>query len=37
VRSTFVLDKKLRVRYALYGINPKGHVLEVLNLVKSLD
>lgn len=37
VRSTFVLDKKLRVRYALYGVQPRGHVLEVLNLVKSLD
>lgn len=37
VRSTFVIDKKLRVRYALYKVNPRGHVLEVLNLVRSLD
>lgn len=36
VRSTFVLDKELRVRYALYDVHPKGHVLEVLDLVKSL-
>ena len=37
VRSTFVIDKNLRVRHALYGVNAKGHVLEVLHLVKSLD
>lgn len=36
VRSTFVIDKKGTVRHALYGVNPKGHALEVLKLVKSL-
>ena len=36
VRSTFVIDKKGCVRHALYGVNPKGHALEVLQLVKSL-
>jgi thioredoxin-dependent peroxiredoxin len=37
VRSTFIIDKKGRVRHALYGVNPKGHVLEVLDLVRALD
>lgn len=37
VRSTFVIDKKGVVRHALYGVTPKGHAVEVLNLVKTLD
>lgn len=37
MRSTFVIDKKGILRYALYGVNPKGHASEVLNLVKGLD
>lgn len=37
VRSTFVIDKKGVLRHALYGVNPKGHALEVLELVKQLD
>ncbi len=37
VRSTFVIDKKGVLRHALYGVNPKGHALEVLELVKKLD
>jgi peroxiredoxin Q/BCP len=36
VRSTFVIDKKGVVRHALYGVNARGHALEVLNLVKAL-
>lgn len=36
VRSTFVIDKKGRVRHALYGVNPRGHAMEVLELVKTL-
>jgi peroxiredoxin Q/BCP len=36
VRSTFIIDKKGRVRHALYGVNPRGHAMEVLELVKSL-
>jgi peroxiredoxin Q/BCP len=35
-RSTFIIDKKGRVRHAFYGVNPKGHALEVLDLVKAL-
>ncbi|MBS3916172.1 MAG: peroxiredoxin [Sulfuritalea sp.] len=37
VRSTFVIDRKGVLRHALYGVNPKGHALEVLALVKQLD
>jgi len=35
-RSTFVIDKSGVVRHALYGVNPKGHAVEVLDLVKGL-
>ena len=37
VRSTFIIDKKGVLRHALYGVNPKGHALDVLALVKQLD
>jgi len=37
VRSTFIIDKKGVVRHAFYGVTPKGHALEVLNLIKQLD
>ncbi|MBM3391994.1 MAG: peroxiredoxin [Betaproteobacteria bacterium] len=37
VRSTFVIDSKGVVRHALYRVNPRGHALEVLELVKKLD
>ncbi|MEZ5613829.1 MAG: peroxiredoxin [Rhodocyclaceae bacterium] len=37
VRSTFVIDRDGIVRHALYGVNPRGHALEVLELVKQLD
>jgi peroxiredoxin Q/BCP len=37
VRSTFVIDRKGVLRHALYGVNPKGHALAVLALVKRLD
>jgi peroxiredoxin Q/BCP len=35
-RSTFVIDKDGKVRHALYGVSPKGHASEVLDLVQSL-
>lgn len=35
-RSTFVIDRSGIIRHALYGINPKGHAHEVLQLVKEL-
>ncbi|MBL8383495.1 MAG: peroxiredoxin [Burkholderiales bacterium] len=36
LRSTFVIDRRGKVRHALYGVSPKGHASEVLNLVKTL-
>jgi peroxiredoxin Q/BCP len=35
-RSTFVIDKEGVVRHALFGVNPRGHAREVLELVKQL-
>lgn len=36
MRSTFVIDKKGIVRHALYGVTPRGHAEEVLELVRGL-
>lgn len=36
LRSTFVIDKNGTVCHALYDIKPKGHALQVLDLVKGL-
>ena len=36
VRSTFVIDRKGLVRHALYGVTPRGHAAEVLELVRGL-
>jgi peroxiredoxin Q/BCP len=36
LRSTFVIDRDGVIRHALYGVNPRGHAAEVLNLVKEL-
>jgi peroxiredoxin Q/BCP len=35
-RSTFVIDKKGVLRHALYGVAPRGHAVEVLNLVREI-
>lgn len=35
-RSTFVIDKDGVLCHALYGVNARGHAVEVLNLVKKL-
>ena len=37
VRATFVIDKKGRLRHALYGVNPKGHAMDVLQLVRQIN
>ena len=37
VRSTFVIDKQGILRFTLYGVNTKGHVQEVLRVVKELN
>ena len=36
VRSTFVIDKEVIVRHALYDVKPKAHAAQVLELVKAL-
>jgi peroxiredoxin Q/BCP len=36
LRSTFVVDRKGVVRYAGYGVNPRGHAAEMLQVVKGL-
>jgi peroxiredoxin Q/BCP len=36
-RSTFVIDRNGIVRHALYGVSPRGHAAEVLNLVKGMS
>jgi len=37
LRSTFIIDRAGVLRHALYGVNPKGHAADVLNLVKGLS
>ena len=37
ISSTFIIDSHGVVRHALYDINPRGHVSEVLQLVKQLE
>ena len=37
VRATFVIDKKGRLRHALYDVNPKGHAMDVLQLIRSIN
>lgn len=36
VRSTFVIDKQGVLQHTFYGVNAKGHALDVLRLVKEL-
>jgi len=35
-RSTFVLDRDLRVRRVFHNVTPRGHAQEMLNFVRSL-
>jgi peroxiredoxin Q/BCP len=37
VRSTFIIDKQGVLRLALYGVNAKGHALDILRAVKELN
>jgi len=36
VRSTFVIDRKGILRHALYGVSPRGHAVDVLDLVRGI-
>lgn len=35
-RSTFVIDRRGVVQHALYGVSPRGHAAEVLQLIKEM-
>lgn len=35
-RATFIIDKRGVVRHALYNVSPRGHVAQVLELVRAL-
>ena len=35
-RSTFVIDKKGKIRHALYGVHAHGHAGEILDLIRKL-
>ncbi|MBU0500746.1 MAG: peroxiredoxin [Gammaproteobacteria bacterium] len=35
IRSTFVVDKQGIIRHSLYDVKPKGHAMQVLELVKG--
>jgi len=37
VRSTFVIDRQGILKRALYGVNPRGHAAEVINLIKNME
>ena len=36
-RATFVIDKQGRLRHALHEVNPRGHALQVLELIKRIN
>jgi len=36
VRSTFIIDRKGVLKHALYGVSPRGHALEILELLRSM-
>lgn len=36
VRSTFVIGREGTLRHVHYGVSPKGHAAEILNLTKEL-
>ena len=37
VRSTFIIDRDGMLKHALYGVSPRGHAAQVLNLVKGIS
>jgi peroxiredoxin Q/BCP len=36
LRSTFIIDRKGVLQHALYGVNPRRHAVEVLDLVRGI-
>lgn len=37
VRSTFLIDRRGILRHALYGVSPRGHAAEVINLINTME
>lgn len=37
LRSTFVIDKQGMLKHVFYGVNPRGHAAEVINLIKVME
>lgn len=37
VRSTFIIGKDGVVKHALYGVHPRGHAAQILELVKGIQ
>jgi thioredoxin-dependent peroxiredoxin len=35
-RSTFIIDKKGKLRHALYGVHAHGHAHEIIKLIKEM-
>jgi peroxiredoxin Q/BCP len=35
-RSTFIVDKRGVLKYARYGVSPRGHAAEVLHLIRGM-
>ena len=36
-QSTFIIDKDGMLRYVLYGVTPRGHAAQVLELIKGMQ
>lgn len=36
LRSTFIIDKRGKLKHALYGVSPRRHAAEVLGLVRDM-
>jgi peroxiredoxin len=36
VRSTFVIDKSGVLRHVHYGVSPRGHAVEIFDVIRRL-
>lgn len=36
LRSTFIIDKQGMLKHVFYGVNPRGHAAEIINLIKEM-
>lgn len=37
LRSTFIIDTHGMLKHVLYGVDPRGHAAEVINLIKVME